>query len=395
MSPHLHFLRAICLSGIGILAGCATHSAPDSDNRNREAAEHYYDQYYGQPPQTGRRASAAQHKPGMQARNAAGQASGMIVNPAAPQTYVVKKGDTLWGIARKFLHTPAYWPEIWDKNQRIANPHLIYPGDILHFGYRKGVSASGAEKLVPRIRIERKGSGEPLSTLAPFLAWPRVLDDAGIKNAPYLLASRDNHTLITKGEQVYIRNLKQPVAGDRYAVYHPQKPLYDPDTRKLLGHQIDYVGYARIDRADQLSSATILDASDAIRKGDRLLPPAKNAQTLRAPIQLPRHKVRGEIISLYQAKYLGADCMIIVINRGKQDRIKPGYTLGIYTDGKVVEDKNRLRRDSSFIRQKQRTQLPPAKVAEAIIYSVSDQLSYGLIVNSGREVKNGDKIGNP
>ncbi len=352
MSPYLPFFRAICLSGIGILAGCATHSVSDSDNRNREAAEHYYDQYYGKPPQTGHGSRSAAHQSGIKRHTATGRTGGMIVNPAAPKTYVVKKGDTLWGIARKFLHTPAYWPEIWDKNQRIANPHRIYPGDILHFGYRKTVSASGGEKLVPRIRIERKGSGKPLSTLAPFLAWPRVLDDTRIKNAPYLLASQGDHTLITKGERVYIRNLKKPMIGGRYAIYHPQKPLYDPDTKALLGHQVDYVGYARIDRADRLSSATILDANDAIRKGDRLLPPTAHTQTLRAPIQLPRHKVRGEIISLYRAKYLGADCMIMVINRGKQHHIKPGYTLGIYAAGKVVEDPNRLQNVSRFIQQK-------------------------------------------
>jgi LysM repeat protein len=394
MSPHSHLLRAICLSGIGIIAGCATHSASDSDKTNRTAAGQYYDQYYGQPPQPAQATRSAQQQAPATQGSSADRKSGMVVNPAAPKTYVVKKGDTMWGIARKYLHTPAYWPEIWDKNQRIANPHQIYPGDILHFGYQKNV-AGGAEKLVPRIRIERKGYGQPLSTLAPFLDWPRVLDDNSIKNAPYILASRDDHTLITRGERVYIRNLKKPMAGERYAVYHPQKPLYDPDTKALLGHQVDYVGYAKIDRADQLSSATILNAKDAIRKGDRLYPPIDHTQALRAPIQMPAHKVRGEIISLYHAKYLSSDCMVIVINKGRQDNIKPGHTLGIYSDGQLVTDINRTRLDTKLLQQKQRTQLPPEKVAEAIIYSVSDKLSYGLIVNTEREVKNGDKIGNP
>lgn len=396
MSPHLHFLRAICLSGISVIAGCATHSGTDNNSANRTAAEHYYDQYYGQPPQSAHSARSGTQNGTLRQSTAAGKhTSDMVINPAAPKTYVVKKGDTLWGIAQKYLHTPAYWPEIWDKNQRIKNPHQIYPGDILHFGYHKSVANNGTEKLVPRIRIERKGYGQPLSTLAPFLDWPRVLDDNNIKNAPYVLASRDDHTLITRGERVYIRNLKDPQVGGRYAVYHPQKPLYDPDTKALLGHQVDYVGYAKIDRADQLATATILEAKDAIRKGDRLYPPLDHTQALRAPIQIPRHKVRGEIISLYHAKYLSSDCMIIVINKGKQDNIKPGHTLGVYTDGKVVTDINRLRHDKKILRQKQHTQLPPEKVADAIIYSVNDKISYGLIVNTEREVKNGDKIGNP
>ena len=72
-----------------------------------------------------------------------------------PNTYVVKKGDTLWGIARKFLHTPWHWPEIWDKNQRVANPHQLYPGDVLTLDYASGTGTG--DKLQPRIRVDRRG----------------------------------------------------------------------------------------------------------------------------------------------------------------------------------------------------------------------------------------------
>ena len=45
-----------------------------------------------------------------------------------PQTYVIKKGDTLWGISEKFLKDPDYWPSLWSNKPFIRNPHLIYPG---------------------------------------------------------------------------------------------------------------------------------------------------------------------------------------------------------------------------------------------------------------------------
>lgn len=44
--------------------------------------------------------------------------------------YTVVKGDTLWGIAKRFYGNGSRYPEIVKAN-KIANPDLIYPGQIL------------------------------------------------------------------------------------------------------------------------------------------------------------------------------------------------------------------------------------------------------------------------
>ncbi|MCL4557054.1 MAG: LysM peptidoglycan-binding domain-containing protein, partial [Deltaproteobacteria bacterium] len=60
--------------------------------------------------------------------------SGMADADGGKTTYVVKHGDTLWGIAVRFYADPFLWPELWRQNGRmISNPDLIYPGQIIVF----------------------------------------------------------------------------------------------------------------------------------------------------------------------------------------------------------------------------------------------------------------------
>lgn len=57
---------------------------------------------------------------------------------AKTERHVVKKGDTLWDLAKRFLNDPWLWPEVWHINPKIRNPHLIYPGDVVLLYYVDG-----------------------------------------------------------------------------------------------------------------------------------------------------------------------------------------------------------------------------------------------------------------
>src|SRR5688572_29011546 len=144
-----------------------------------------------------------------------------VLNPRHPDTYVVQTGDTLWDVAAMFLRDPWYWPEIWQINPQVENPHLIFPGDIRSLAYlddgrpvvkvERGPTFSGGgggvDRLSPRVReqpLEQAIQTIPFQTLAAFLSRSVVLEKDQIQGLPYIFRHRDG-LIASSGRDVYAR----------------------------------------------------------------------------------------------------------------------------------------------------------------------------------------------
>ena len=135
----------------------------------------------------------------------------------APDRYIVVPGDTLWGIAGRFLKDPWRWPELMRLNKdQIKNPNRIYPGDVLVLDRsaeraRLRVLHERTVQLSPQIRTE------PLAVAAiptiqpadiePFLSQPRVVGLSDLQAAPRIVATQENRVVIGAGNIAYAKGL--------------------------------------------------------------------------------------------------------------------------------------------------------------------------------------------
>jgi len=171
----------------------------------------------------------------------------------APDSYTVKRGDTLWDISKLFLKSPWRWPELWGLNlEQIRNPHLIYPGQVLGLersGGRARLSVAqggpdGTVKLSPRVRSDVVDEGGvpavPMHLIAPFLNEAVIFTADELERAPRVVAAPEGRVLMGQGDKAYVLG---ELGGLRdWRVFRRATPLRDPATKELLGYEAFFVG---------------------------------------------------------------------------------------------------------------------------------------------------------
>ena len=341
------------------------------------------------------------------------------VKANSPKTYIVVKGDTLWDIASKFLNDPWYWPEIWYRNPQVANPHLIYPGDVLTLIYvdgrpqiqltrgtevirkeTKDISDQGLKivKLTPNIRRQSLDSAIPIipsDAIRQFLTKPRVVSIEEWEQAPYIVGSDDAHLILGSDHKIYIRG-ELDKERIRYSVFRKGSILKDPNTDKVLGYEIVYAGQARINNYGSPSSGVLIDTTREVLIGDRLLPTDKSSiEQLYYP-KVPEGDLDGQIISLFDAISGIAKYQIAVINRGRDNGIENGHLLATYQKGVMARDRfmanKKLKRSEE---KKLLVQLPDERSGLMMIFKTFNKVSYGLILESTRVIRKHDMVKKP
>ena len=230
---------------------------------------------------------------------------------------VVVAGDTLWGIATDVLKDGKLWPQIWEQNEHVVNPHWIYPKDkILIRPIVRITEAKPPEpEPTPPPKEEPPQQQEPpppppprrpyvvppypepppppgpitIVDLAPPRIFPEV-KEADLYCSGFIRSddvSNDikvtkrfgnNEPLAASGDYVYVgKGMEGGVQpGSTYQVVRPTKSVSSPgrpSTGKALGtHYLEVAQVEIVISQEDHALARITQGCEAVELGDLLIP---------------------------------------------------------------------------------------------------------------------------
>jgi len=351
-----------------------------------------------------------------------------------PDTYVVVRGDTLWDIAGRFLQRPWLWPEIWQANPQIQNPHLIYPGDVISLAYLNRVTASPG----PREATVQPIDAIPLSDVEPFLKDLRVVDS--FEHLPYVVGLEEDRLRATQGQVAYIRGLPDAAPGQRYAVVRPTvrythleraglccdlfhkddldfrgrrtldfqqywTNVITPDKgQELLGYELQRVNVGTVTRGEvggiQASTLLLDETGREVRVGDRLIPIDAQPYDLQFFPHAPAQQLeygRARVLAVADTLSHGGPRDVVVLSVGAREGVDNGTVFSMWREGTQAIDRVEKGpdRDADTVFFENKVRLPDEFAGHAMVFRTYDKVSYALVMDSIKPTKIGYHLKHP
>ena len=351
--------------------------------------------------------------------------------PPGAAVYTIVAGDTLWALAQKNLGNPYLWPQIWERNQYIADAHWIYPGDPL-------VMSIGTIPAEPEVigdsgqsaPVAPMAEDEPVEDSAPSMQIgsaaeaarpPQALGyeddiycsgyiDSADESFPYritgseyqVLAPQINGTAsrgdlggtygaaatvkygLEAGDIIYLDGGRAAglAAGQLLSVVESGKVIRHPASGAELGRHYRYLGRVRVLTAQESSGiGEIVQSCHPVVIGASLRPFEPEPlplgrRTAERPVNdpAPAESLDGApviVLAEDNVVALGQD-HVVYIDRGAENDVVPGDTFTIY----------RMNREG----------FPPIPLGELAVLSVKRQTALARILDSRAVIYLGDRL---
>ncbi len=292
--------------------------------------------------------------------------------------YTIKKGDTLWGLSKKFYNSQWDWPGLWEMNQDIKNPHWIYPGNTI----RVYLKPEYQTQPPPPEQPEQPRKPEKIVVETKFNC-PNIHKIGFIKKEPVpalgtVVGERQGNIMMSANDIIYIEPTGRTplVPGRKYQIFTTSKV------------KSKVKGYLHLIKADveiiQIHSdyavGRIDNAFNAVEAGNLVMDYYTRPTTLLVD-EYPA-PVDATLIGSEDNNIFLNDHRIAFINKGSQDSIKPGniYTIKRpYKTGSVYDPKTDL-------------PIAPITLGRLIVLHTEEDISTVMVISSTEDIYPGDIV---
>ncbi len=304
---------------------------------------------------------------------------------AAPESYTVQPGDTLWNLSQRFLNNPWYWPKIWSYNQSLDNPNWIYPGSTIRFYPGDGPIVIDNPKEEDEPDFDDVGEGGGFEgdignrinvgndrRRREFFVPNDKLEDAG-----QVLNSPEEKQLLSITDRAYVKLKKTGQPGQVLQIFRPSRELRHPVTGANLGKIVEMVGEVRVDLLSREQAlGTIMESWDPIERGDYVGELPVETEPVRAVANTKA--VKGYVVDAGRTvlSYVG-DNYTVILDKGSNDGVQIGNSFIVVRAGDPYT--------------KQYSGLADEDIGEILIVETSKTVSTGLMIQANREVVPGDR----
>lgn len=301
--------------------------------------------------------------------------------------YTINKGDTLWDLSDQFFDSPWVWPDLWNKNRQIPNPHWIYPGERIRL-----YQGEGTDKLTLTPPIQPSSNTQMATPeKMPFYLYTSIDQVGFIKKTAVspngsIFKVDGDHDMISTGDMVYVQPAsgKSLIPGSRHTVYRTMVPVTDSFHQSDAGIQHYLTGVVEIVKKEpNFVIAIVIDTYREIKIGDSLLPfRPRNSEIPLKPS--PRNIKALVIVSEEHAQLIGENTTAF-IDKGSKNGIEPGQQYSVY-----YQDTKKLDATSD-----ETILLNPVNFGTLLVLHTEETTSTVIVTYSNKDIHPGDKVCSP
>jgi LysM repeat protein len=299
--------------------------------------------------------------------------------PEQPTIYVIKRGDTLWGLSDRFLKDPFYWPNLWARNQVITNPHLIYPGQRVRI-YSDRIEIEDQKPPATQPAPPEQVAEEKTFTVSGSEGF---ILESEMQPSGFIIQTNHDRTIVGQEDVVYtdMGSSLGAKSGDNFSIYKKTKALYHPRTHDFLGHKMLSLGSLQLtDMQDKSSRAVITQSYLEITSGSLLMPYRDKRREI--ALKAATTELHGSIIDSRLGNILIGEEEIVYLDLGASQGVEVGNMLYVVKD--VKPDSRYVTRDVG--------NLPKEVLGAVVVVETGKNTSTALVVKSIEAIHVGDQV---